>query len=282
VFGPANIPASSLAFGTGSLNYAGLYVEPDDMNMVQLRKILPFLLIIVLLLNGCILERIFTVQKQLCDFDRNFEIDISEGFRIILREPVMLDEDITWLAGAQPSEQELIGDDLVMIYIAERKGGPADGRHDLPIELRFVPLNGKYRLKEGALSKNITEMLTEDLLIQIMQSVCRSKKSLIKQQIVIDISTLDRSLLPGKPELTRILGPPNHTPGFAHKLVYDYQLKHSTAPDKETLIEIELDDADEKVDRIRIKYLRYHLDADFEKGKAVLSVELFEGQEAQI
>ena len=35
----------------------------------------------------------------------------------------MLDDDITWLAGAQPSEQEMVGDDLVMTYIAERKGG---------------------------------------------------------------------------------------------------------------------------------------------------------------
>jgi hypothetical protein len=125
-------------------------------------------------------------------------------------------------------------------------------------------------------------MLTEDLLIQIMQSVCKSQKSLVKQQIIIDISTLDRALLPGREELTRILGPPNPNPGFEHKLVYDYQLKNSTAADQEALIEIQLDDTDEKVNRIHVKYLRYHLDADLEKGKAILSVELFEDQEAQI
>jgi hypothetical protein len=194
----------------------------------------------------------------------------------------MLDDDITWLAGAQPSEQETIGDDLFMTYIAERKGGAADGRYDLPIELRFVRLDGKHRLKEGALSKNITEMLTEDLLIQIMLSVCKSEKSLVKQQIVVDISTLDRSLLPGRAEITGILGPPNPDPGFAHRLVYDYQLKNSADPDQETFIEIHLDDSDEKVNRIRMRYLRYHLDADLKKGKAILSVELFEDQDAQI
>ena len=194
----------------------------------------------------------------------------------------MLDDDITWLAGAQPSEQEMVGDDLVMTYIAERKGGPADGRYDLPIELRFVRLDGKYRLKEGALSRNITEMLTEDLLVQIMQSVCKSEKSLIKQQIVVDISSLDQSLLPGREELTRILGPPNPNSGIENKLIFDYQLKNSTDPDHEALIEIYLDDRDEKVNRIRMTYLRYHLDADLENGKAILSVELFEEPEAQI
>ena len=249
--------------------------------MVHLRRTLPLLIIMALLLNGCLLKRIFKVQKQLCDFDKNFQIEVSDGFRIVLREPVMLDEDITWLAGAQPSEQELSDDELVMTYIAERNGGPDNGRYDLPIELRFVDMDGKYRLNEGALSRNITDLLTEDLLVQIMQSVCESEKSLIKQQIVIDISTLDRSLLPGRPELTRILGPPNPEAGFDHKLVYDYQLKNSTAPDKETLIEIYLDDADDKVNRIRIQYLRYHLDADLEKGEAVLSVELFEELEGQ-
>ncbi len=194
----------------------------------------------------------------------------------------MLDDDITWLAGAQPSEQEMVGDYLVMTYIAERKDGPADGRYDLPIELRFVRLDGKYRLEEGALSRNITEMLTEELLIQIMQSVCKSEKSLVKQQIVVDISYLDRSLLPGRADITRILGPPNPDPGVARRLIYDYQLKNRTAFDQEALIEIHLDDIDEQVNRIRMTYLRYHLDADLEKGKAILSVELFEDPDPQI
>ena len=252
------------------------------MDMVHLRRTLPLLITMILLLNGCILERIFKVQNQLCDFEENFQIHVSDGFRIMLEEPVMLDDDITWLAGAQPSEQEIVGDNLVMIYIAERKGELAEGQYDLPIELRFVRMDGKYRLKEGALSKNITEMLTEDLLIQIMQSVCKSEKSLVKQQIVIDISMLDRNLLPGRSELTRILGPPNPNSGIEHKLIYDYQLKNSTAIDQEALIEIQLDDTDERVNQIRMKYLRYHLDADLEKGKAILSVELFEEQKAQI
>ena len=152
----------------------------------------------------------------------------------------------------------------------------------MPIELRFVRLDGKYRLKEGALSRNITEMLTEDLLIQIMQSVCKSEKSLVRQQIVVDISSLDQSLLPGRAELTRILGPPGPNSGFENKLVYDYHLKNSADPDHEALIEIYLDDRDERVNRIRMTYLRYHLDADLEKGKAILSVELFEDQDPQI
>ena len=232
-----------------------------------------------LILNGCILERIFRVKNQLCDFEKNFQIEISEGFRVLLRDPVMLDEDITWLAGAEPSEQKFVGDELVMRYIAERKGIQSNGQYDLPIELRFVRLDGKYRFKEGYLSKNLADLLTDELLTQIMQSVCKSQKSLVKQQITIDIRTLDRALLPAGSKITGILGPPNTNPGIEHRQVYDYQLINNDAIDKEATIEIDFDDTDERIIRIKMKYLRYNLDADFEKGEAVLKVDIFVDQE---
>jgi len=232
-----------------------------------------------LILNGCILERIFRVKDQLCDFEQNFQIDTSQGFRVILRKPVLLDEDITWLAGAPPSEQKFAGDELVMTYIAERNGIQSHGQYDLPIELRFVRLDGKYRLQEGYLSKNLADMLTDEMLTQIMQSVCKSEKSLVKQQITIDIRTLDRTLLPAGSEITGILGPPNPNSGSEHKQIYDYQLKNNNAVDKETTIEIDYDDTGERVLRIKVKYLRYNLEADFEKGEAVLKVDIFIDEE---
>jgi hypothetical protein len=242
-------------------------------------KTFALLLSAVLILNGCILERIFRVKNQLCDFDKNFQIELSEGFRVVLREPVMLDEDITWLAGAEPSEQKFVGDELVMTYYAERKWAKPDGQYDLPIELRFVRLDGEYRLKEGYLSKNLTHILTGKLLTQIMQSVCKSEKSLVKRQIKIDIRTLDRTLLPDRSEIAALLGPPNSNSADEHKLVYDYQLRNNAAIAIGTTIEINFDDTNEKILRIKVKYLRYHLDADFEKGEAVLSVDIFVDQE---
>ena len=101
------------------------------MNLTNKTSIL--IVLSVLILNGCILERIFRVKNQLCDFENNFQIEIAEGFRVLLKEPVMLDEDITWLAGAEPSRQISIGDELVMTYIAERKGFQSQRQFDLPI-----------------------------------------------------------------------------------------------------------------------------------------------------
>jgi hypothetical protein len=250
--------------------------------MFYLHRSLLVFLSAALILNGCILERIFRVKDQLCDFEKNFQIEISQGFRVLLREPVMLDEDITRLAGAEPSEQKFVGDELVMTYIAERNGIRSHGQYDLPIEVRFVRLDGDYRLKEGYLGKNLADMLTDDLLTQIMRSVCESEKSLVKQQITLDIRTLDRTLLPAGAEIIRILGPPNRNTGDENRLAYDYRLKNSEAVDQVADIDIQFDTTGENLLRIKLKYLRYHLDADFEKGEATLKVDIFIDRKTQL
>ena len=256
-------------------------MDRDDIPILRCFDMLLYCRAILLLLsaafilNGCILERIFRVKNQFCDFEKYFQIDTTEGFRVLLRNPVMLDEDITWLAGAGPSEQKVVDDELVMTYIAERAGTPSGGQYDLPVELRFVRLDGSYRLKEGYLSKNLADILTDELLSRIMQSVCESKKSLVKQQIVVDIRKLNRNLLPTKSDIIAILGPPNPNVAMAHQLVYDYQLKNNVAVDIETLVAIQFDRTDDRIVRIKVKYLQYNLDVDFERGEAVLRVDIF-------
>jgi len=239
-------------------------------------RIVLVLLFAALILNGCILERIFRVQKQFCDFEKYFQIEVSEGFRFIMLEPVILDKDITRLAGAQPSKKKFIRNELVMTYIAERKGKPTHGQYDLPVELRFIYIDGEYRLKEAYLGKNLTDVLTDKLLTQIIQSVCKSEKSLIKQQITVDIRALDRTLLPTRSEITGILGPPNPNTGIKHTQLYDYQLKNNDHADKVITVEIDFDGSGNSILRIKVKYLGYNLEADLEKGEAVLSVDIFD------
>ncbi len=239
-------------------------------------KILLVFLSAALILNGCILERIFRVQKQFCDFEKYFQIEVSEGFRVIMLEPVLLDKDITRLAGAQPSKKKFIRTEQIMTYIAERKGVSSHGQYDLPVELRFIYNDGEYRLKEAYLSKNLTDVLTDKLLTQIILSVCKSEKSLIKQQITVDIRALDRALLPTRSEITGILGPPNQKTGLEHRQLYDYQLKNNEHADKMITVEIDFDGSGNRILRIKVKYLGYNLEADLDKGDAILSEDIFD------
>lgn len=191
-----------------------------------------------------------------------------------MHNPVMLDEDIIWLTGAEPSERTYIGNELVMRYIAQKRGASANGQYDIPVELRFVLVDGEYRLKAGFLSKNLTEILTEELLSQIIRSVCKSEKSLVKQQISVDIGALERSLLPSKTDITAVLGPPNRDTGNNRKLAYDYRLKYNDSIDNVAEMEILFDMSGERIIRLKLKYLRYNLDADFKEGHAILTVDI--------
>lgn len=239
------------------------------------RRTVIILITITLLFNGCILERIFRVKKQFCDFEKYFKIEISDGFRVLLQEPVLLDEDVTWITGAEPSESKFIGSELVMKYVAVKRGTPSNGQYDIPVELRFGRIDDDFRLKEGYLSKNLTDILTHELLTQIMRSVCKSDKSLIDQRLTVDISALNRSLLPSRSEIISTLGPPNQNPGNVNKLAYVYQLKNNDAVDKVAAIEIQFDRFGERIIWIKFKYLRYNLNADFDKGEAILKVDIF-------
>jgi len=243
--------------------------------MLYLGRILLIILATPFIINGCILERIFRVKDQLCDFENNFYFEIGEGFRVILREPVMLAEDITWLAGAEPSERKFIDNELILIYIAQKQDFGFNGQYDIPVELHFVRIDEDYRLKEGYLSKNLTDVLTYELLTQLMQSVCRSEKSLVEQRVTIDIGAINRSMLPSPSELNDILGPPNRDTGNRLNLAYDYQLKNNDSMDQIAAIDILFDEMGERILRIKLKYLRYNLEVDFEKGEAILKVDVF-------
>jgi hypothetical protein len=237
-------------------------------------RILVVSFILIPVLNGCILERIYRVKNQLCDFDNNFQIETSEGLSVLLHEPVLLDDDVTWLTGTDPTELEVTGDGLLMRYIAEKRGVNSNDRYSLSVELRFVQIDGKYRLKEGLLGRNLTYVLTVDLLTQCLESVCQSEKSLVNRTVLIDISNIDRSLLPSRPEVVEILGVPNRNPADPFVLSYDYHLQGVETGDKMVTMDVHYMQQGDEIRRIKVKYLRYSLDADFEAGVAKLKIHI--------
>jgi hypothetical protein len=225
-------------------------------------------------LIGCILERIYRVKNQLCDFDNNFQIETAEGLSVLLREPVLLDDDVTWLTGADPTELEVTGDGLLMRYIAVKRGVISNDRYSLSVELRFVQIDGKYRLKEGSLGRNFTDVLTADLLTQCLESVCKSEKSLVNRTVFIDITNIDRSLLPTRMAAVEILGEPNRNADDRTVLSYEYQLKGGDPENRTASIDAYYGGQGSEIRRIRVTYLRYSLDADFESGVAMLKIHI--------
>jgi hypothetical protein len=237
-------------------------------------RILIVFFILIPTLSGCILERIYRVKNQLCDFDNNFQIETSEGLSVLLREPVLLDDDVTWLTGADPTAMEVAGDELLMRYVAGKRGETSNDRYSLSVELRFVEIDGKYRLKEASLGRNLTDVLTAELLTQYLESVCQSQKSLVNRTVSIDITDIDRSLLPSGPEVVEILGEPNRNSADPSVLSYDYHLQGAEPGDEMATMDVHCIKQCDEIRRINVKYLKYSLDADFEAGVAKLKIHI--------
>jgi hypothetical protein len=241
-------------------------------------RILIFFLLLIPVLNGCILERIYRVKNQLCYFDNNFQIETSEGLSLLQREPVLLDDDMIWLTGADPTELEVTGEGLWMRYVAEKRGVISNDRYSLSVELRFVQIDGKHRLKESLLGRNLTDVLTADLLTQCLESVCKSEKSLVNRTVYIHITNIDRSLLPSRPEVVEILGEPNRSAHDGSVLSYEYKLKGGDPRYRTASIDAYYEGQGNAMRRLRVKYLRYSLDADFESGVAKLKIHILNGE----
>jgi len=193
---------------------------------------------------------------------------------VILREPVLLDDDVTWLTGADPTELEVTGDGLLMRYVAEKRGEISNDRYSLSVELRFVEIDGKFRLIEGSLGSNLTDVLTVDLLAQCLESVCKSEKSLVNRTVFIDITDINRLLLPTRLEAVEILGEPNRNANDSKVHSYEYQLKGGAPENRSASIDVYYRGQGNEIRRIRLTYLRYSLDADFETGVAKLKIHI--------
>jgi hypothetical protein len=229
-------------------------------------------LLLVFSLPGCLLQRLYSIREQLCDFEDNFQIVANEGVRLLFLRPILLDKDVIWLAGAKPSQVKVTGNELLMRYIIVKESASHRANHDIPIQLRFLQLNGAYRLEEVYLNKSLTSVVTSGLITQCLRSVCNAEKSIVGRSVKFDLKDLDRALLLTRSEVIDILGEPNRVNDGEHKISYNYKLKNNDKIEKRSQIDAYFNASGSEILRVRVSSLRYYLDADFVTGEAILKV----------
>jgi hypothetical protein len=184
--------------------------------------------------------------------------------------PILLDKDVIWLAGAEPSQVKATGNELFMRYIIVKEGVPHRAEYDIPIQLRFLQLNGAYTLKEIYINKSLTSVVTSELITQCLRSVCSAEKSIVGRSVTFDLKDLDRALLLTRSEVIEILGEPNRVNDDEYKISYNYKLKSNNEIKKRSQIDAYFNASGSEILRVKVSSLRYHLDADFVTGNAIL------------
>lgn len=230
-------------------------------------------------LSGCLLNRVVEVRQQFCDFDRHFEVHFGERPGVSLLRPVLLDSDITWLAGTAPTAFEKVPDGLIMAYQIEEAVPKPDPGRDIRVDFRFVLLDGAYRLEGINLDPKLSTVLNRDFLdhqtlLESAQNICQTRWGFGSTSLELDITDQQLELLPDRAELHELLGPPHALSDGGSGWIYGYRLKGSPEDGDSARFTIWFDDAGGKPLRLESSWSRYRTSADFEAKKLSMNVKL--------
>jgi hypothetical protein len=232
---------------------------------------------LALSLNGCLINRVVEVRDQFCDFDTNFEFEFDESTGFVFKNPVMLEKDIIWLAGAPPTKSIRSDDHLSMIYVVEKvSGGPGE---DFFVELGFERMADEFKLMnvrfDPAFSTVINqEFLDRDTIESAAQNFCETGWTYATRNLDLDISDQDLEELPGRLEILDWLGPPLVNNEKEDSFYYEYRLK-SDQPDPVTAsFTVWFDETTDKPARMSSRYSRFETNTDFIEKKMSMRVTL--------
>ncbi len=190
-----------------------------------LRRVVAFsLLASLLLLSGCVYLRLLALKKQLADFDRNFAVETTDGFKLTLKNPVLLDEDLAFFKLA-PESRERLG-------LAERwhfrwqkdykVAGESPERYELTADFTFV----EHKLQRVAMPERLFAFLPKPLLLSMIRAFGHAEVDKANRSASAQVNEPGKNTTPMQlSELTGLLGAPetSRDEGDVRLLRYRYR-----------------------------------------------------------
>ncbi|HKX55900.1 MAG TPA: hypothetical protein VJN01_07360, partial [Xanthomonadales bacterium] len=169
-------------------------------------------LVATVLLSACLLTRLYAFKQQFCDYQDNFSFSTDDEFRVNLLHPILLDSDVIWLAGAQPSKQQQDEQSGQMQWIVDKvlpaQSVPDPEFDELSIEMDFQVEDEKYKLHQVRMDQRFAYVVSPDLMERHADNVCNSSWLVFGRSGEIDLADADLSGQPGRQEIMDYLGQP--------------------------------------------------------------------------
>lgn len=234
---------------------------------------------LAIMASGCLVNRVMEVRQQFCDFDSNFTVDFDESATVRFTDPVILDKDILWLAGTQPTRRTIVEDRVTMAYVIEEDVPAPNPANEIGIELDFVLDDGDYKLEQIRADPKLNNILnSEDMnkesILSSALEICQTGLSFATRNVEFDISDHDLEQLPSRPEALEIMGPPHFVEDDGQGWTWQYRLKGNPEFEKRARFTVWFDDVSQKPLRMESRYARYHTKADFIAKKVSMNVKL--------
>lgn len=232
------------------------------------------------LLSACLLTRLYEFKQQFCDYRDNFSFTTGDEFLVRLLNPILLDRDVIWLAGTEPTRREQDDQSQQMQWIVDKvlpSPSVADPAFDqLYLDMDFMAEDGKYRLHQVRMDPRFSYVLSPDLMERHAANVCSSSWLVFARSGEIDLADADLSGQPDRQEIIDYLGQPtanqrNESDGSLGML-YEYRLRGSKRAEPQYRFEFWHDESSGELLRSKAISIRFSSTTDFIKKKMWIQV----------
>ena len=232
-----------------------------------------------LLVSGCLFNRVIEVKQQACAFDENFELRFSDTPAIVFKQPVLLEKDILWMAGIPPTRSTLSGGELLLTFEVEEDVPEPNPANDWRVDMAFSQVEDEYRLREIRLDPKAGVFFNESYLdrqtiVEAADNACNAGLGFGMAKMEMELSEKEVALLPTRPEVVQVVGPPHGLTPDGSGWNYRYRLKGQQSDEPIAQFTVWFDERSEKPLRVESRYSRYQANADLEAMKVSMNIDL--------
>jgi len=243
--------------------------------MIRTRAVITALVCCVIL-SGCLLTRLYAFKKQFCDYRDHFAFNTENSFRISLAQPVLLDKDVIWLAGAAPSRSEEVADEKRLGWRVDKVLAPnavADpGFDQMWVDMDFIPQGEDFVLKQVNMDQRFSFVVDPDLMDRNAENVCQSKWLVLGKSGEIDLGDADLSGQPDRQEIMAYLGQPTAFIDNDTGMLYEYRLQGSKLTGRQYSFEFWHDPETGELLKSTTTSIRFSSTTDFVQKKMWIKV----------
>jgi hypothetical protein len=228
-------------------------------------------------LQGCLLTRVLDTRTQLCD-DQPARVIVTRrtgsGLRVVFEKPTLTDRDVVWIVGYEPTTVTDADATREFTYEAVPLNRPLDRADGLVARLAFDRREGNYRLAEVEIPEKFNSILSPPLLDAVVRVVCKAEIGIAPPSTKFDLAALDRTTLPARETLMRLLGAPTGASARTDEVSYQYCLAPCAAGPAMVADVVLAFGSDGELHRVDASYFRYSVAVDLISSKATATVQL--------
>ncbi len=233
-------------------------------------------LVLSVLLSACLITRLYAFKQQFCDYRNNFAFSTRDEFRVTLSHPVLLDKDVIWLAGTEPSNSQQSATGKQMQWVVDKDLPPgeiADPAFDqFQTDMDFIAEDGRYLLQQVNMDNRFAYVVSPDLMDRHAENVCNSKWLVLGRSGEIDLTDADLSGQPDRQEIIDYLGQPTAYTDQGNGMLFEYRLRGSTSLEKQYSFEFWHDPDSGELLRSTTSSIRFISSTDFQQKKMQVKV----------